>query len=266
MHAKHSNVNLTSTNLRRHIRLLYQSVHLLPHYQRAVGRLRMFWFIKMRRRLQLLNSDRAFAATVDHNLKSLHHFNQRTDALLRPLSVIETLGPQSKVLIVGPRNEGDLFSAIGYGFDSKNVRGLDLISYSPMIDVGDMHQTPYADDSFDAVVVGWTLSYSSDPAAFAAEMLRIVRDGGIVAIGVEYSELTEDDTIALLGYRIQEQDKLSQRINSTADILQLFDGHLGHIFFNHDAPNKCSHTRSGLIESPSTVSVIFSIRKPNAVQ
>lgn len=259
-------MNFTPKNLRRHIRLLYQSVHLLPHYQRVVGWLRMFWFIKMRRRLRLISSDRAFAATVDHNLKSLHHFNQRTEALLRPLSVIETLDQQSRVLIVGPRNEGDLFSAIGYGFNSKNVRGLDLMSYSPMIDVGDMHGTPYADDSFDAVVVGWTLSYSSDPAAFAAEMLRIVRDGGIIAIGIEYSELTEDDTIALLGYRIQEQDKLPQRINSTSDILRLFDSHVGHIFFNHDAPHKRSHTRSELIESPSTVSVIFSIRKPNPVQ
>jgi len=254
-------VNLTPANLRRHVRLLYQSVHLLPHYQRLVGRLRMFWYIKLRRRLSIVQSDRAFAATIDHNLKSLRYFNQRTEALIRPLSVIETLGPESRLLIVGPRNEGDLFAAIGYGFSPKNVRGLDLISYSPMIDIGDMHQTPYADDSFDAIVVGWTLSYSSDPQSFATEMLRIVRDGGILAIGVEYSELTEEDTIALVGYRIDEEDKLPKRINSTADILSLFGDHVAHVFFDHDAPNKRSHTRAGLIENASAVCVIFSVRK-----
>jgi SAM-dependent methyltransferase len=255
-------VKLTPTNLQRQIRLFYRSLRLLPHYQRIIGPLRLFWFVKVRRNIRLLNSDQAFAVTVDHNLKSLHHFNQRTDALLRPLSVIETMGAESKVLIVGPRNEGDLFSAIGYGFEPKNVRGLDLISYSPMVDLGDMHHTPYAGDTFDAVVVGWTLSYSSDPKAFAAEMVRILRDGGLIAIGVEYSEMTEEETIAYAGYRIQETDKLPDRINSTKAILDLFEGYVADIYFNHDAPAKRSHTSAGMVENVSRVLVIFSIRKP----
>ena len=38
------------------------------------------------------------------------------------------------------------------GFDPANIRGLDLISYSSMVDVGDMHDLPYEDDSFDIVI------------------------------------------------------------------------------------------------------------------
>ena len=247
--------------LKRHVRLFYRSLHMLPHYQIVVGRMRLFWSVKVRRRLKLLESDRAFATTIDHNLKSLRDFNQRTDALLRPLSAIETMGPQSRLLIIGPRNEGDLLSAIGYGFDPANVRGLDLISYSPRIDIGDMHEAPYADDSFDAIVIGWTLSYSRDPNAFATEMLRIVRDGGLIAIGVEYSELTEEDEIALVGYRIQERETLAQRINSTKAILDLFHGKVGHVYFDHDAPAKRSHGRHGMVENVSRVAVIFSVAK-----
>jgi hypothetical protein len=248
-------------NLKHHARLLRRSMYLLPHYQLAVGRLRLFWSVKVRRRLKYIESDRAFATTIEHNLKSLHHFNQRTDALIKPLSAIETMGPESKLLIIGPRNEGDVLSAIGHGFEPANVRGLDLISYSPKIDIGDMHSTPYGDDSFDAIVVGWTLSYSSDPKAFAEEMVRIVRDGGLIAIGVEYSDMTADDEVSLVGYTIQERDKLPERINSTQAILKLFEGRVDHVYFDHDAPAKRSHSGEGLIANVSRVAVIFSVKK-----
>ncbi len=36
-----------------------------------------------------------------------------------------------------------------------NIRGLDLFSCSPRIDVGDMHDMRYADNSFDVIFLGW---------------------------------------------------------------------------------------------------------------
>jgi SAM-dependent methyltransferase len=195
-----------------------------------------------------------------NNLKGLKHYNGRTDMLIKPLSVIESIDATSRLLIIGPRNEHDLFSAIGNGFGRDKVRGLDLISYSPMIDLGDMHETPYTDAAFDAVVVGWTLSYSRDPVRFAHEMLRIVRPGGLIAIGVEFSLLTEEDSIALSGYAIQEKAYVEKRINSTAEILALFGDRIDHVFFNHDAPLRRSHSREGLIDNVSSVAVIFSTK------
>lgn len=245
----------------RHWKLLRRTLYLIPAYQIFVVRTRLFYFVRMRRRLRTIESENAFANTIMNNLKGLKHYNARTDALIRPLSVIETMNERSELLIIGPRNEHDLFSAIGHGFGREHVRGLDLISYSPMIDIGDMHATPYPGDRFDAVIVGWTLSYSRTPDLFAREMVRIVRNGGLVAIGVEYSTLTPDDSIALSGYAIQEEEYLKERINTTRQILDLFGANVDTVFFDHDAPLKLSHSRDGMIALPSKVLVIFSIRK-----
>lgn len=181
--------------------------------------------------------------------------------LIRPLSVIEFINENSEALVIGPRNEHDLFCLVGHGFDKKKVRGLDLISYSNWIDLGDMHATPYPDNRFDVVIVGWTLSYSRDPEKFAAEMMRIIKDNGVIAIGVEYSIMDEADEVELMGYAIQEFDVLKKRINTVQGILQLFLPHVKEEYFTHDAPLKRSHLKSGLVENVSNVAAIFSVKK-----
>lgn len=242
-------------NLRAHFR----SLHLVPLYRRAVVAARRVYFVRIRKALRTLQSGDSFDATLPHNLKSLAQYNTRIDLLIKPLSVLEQLDAGSKVLVVGPRNEHDLFTLAAHGFP--NVRGLDLISYSPLIDLGDMHATPYPDDAWDAIVVGWTLSYSSVPAKFAREMIRIARPGAVIAIGVEYSTMSESDAVALSGYSIQERTKLPKRVNSVDEILELFAPHVDRVFFSHDAPRKRSHQRDGLAADVSNVAVIFSIRK-----
>jgi hypothetical protein len=253
------------SRLTRHFKLLRRALYLLPIYQILVVRMRFFYFVRLRRKLRTLDSEFAFKNTIMNNLKGLKHYNGRTDALIRPLSVIETINEESELLIIGPRNEHDLFSAIGHGFGRNRVRGLDLISYSPMVDLGDMHRTSYPDDNFDAIIVGWTLSYSRDPELFAKELLRIVRDGGLIGIGVEYSTLTNEDSIALSGYAIQEREYVSERINSTGQILDLFGPRVKTVFFQHDAPLKRTHTRAGMIDRVSQVLVIFSVTKVEVV-
>jgi hypothetical protein len=92
-------------------------------------------------------------------------------------------------------------------------------------------------------------------------MVRIVRNGGLIAIGVEYSTMTEEDGIALAGYAIHEKEYVPKRINSVGEILQLFGERVDTVFLNHDAPMRRSHTRGGMIEDVSKVTVIFSIQK-----
>jgi SAM-dependent methyltransferase len=178
--------------------------------------------------------------------------------LLFPLAVIETLDARSRILIIGPRNEFDLYSLVGLGFLLENMVGLDLISYSPYVTLGDMHKIPFDDYAFDAVVCGWTLSYSTNPHQAALEMVRVTRPGGIVAIGVEYSNLGPEDERKLLGYQLQELDNIEKRINSTADIKKLFEGEIGHVYFEHDAPRKVSHSADGLAKAVSNAAVVFS--------
>src|SRR6202011_4942535 len=98
---------------------------------------------------------------VSHNLRNLllGTAGLRTLKLIRPVSVIEGLGPPEKqrLLAIGPRSEAEIFRIWAHGYRLCNIRGLDFISYSPLIDLGDMHALPYADSSFDVVLCGWVL-------------------------------------------------------------------------------------------------------------
>lgn len=239
----------------------YQKLFLLPGFRKRIVQLRIFYFVKIKKKLQTLNSGNAFDVTVAHNLKSLRHCNDRMERLIRPLSGIEIIDASSKVLVIGPRNENDLFSLFANGFSWGNITGLDLISYSPKIVLGDMHNIPFDSDYFDVVLCGWTISYSATPQIAANEILRVTKSDGIVGMGLEYSTMTSDDVQQITGYVIQDNNKLSKRINSTDEILDLFKGNVDHVFFNHDAPNKISHTRNGLVNNVSSVVAIFKVRK-----
>jgi SAM-dependent methyltransferase len=220
--------------------------------------LRALYFIRLRKQLRTLDSEHALQANVMHNLRSIYGANRRMNLLLYPLAIIETLNARSRILVIGPRNEYDLYSLVALGFAIDNIVGLDLITYSPHIQLGDMHAMPFADASFDAVVCGWTLSYSTEPQRAAHEMARVVRPGGIVAVGVEYSDWQAEDEKKLLGYQLLERDKLAQRVNSSAAIKALFGPELGHVYFEHDAPRKVSHTAAGTRPDVSNVALVFS--------
>src|SRR5262249_10188794 len=111
-----------------------RSLYLLAPFRKIVVRIRLFYFVRIRRSLKTIKSADAFEMTIPHNMKSLGQCNPRIDLLIKPLSVMESLNESAKVLIVGPRDEHDLFTLIGHGFSKDRIRGLDLISYSPMID------------------------------------------------------------------------------------------------------------------------------------
>jgi len=232
----------------------------IPSIRVLVGRVRLWYYLTLKKRWKVVDSQYAFDVTVKHNLKLLRDFsNPRMDLLIKPLSALEFLDQNSSVLVIGPRNETDLLWLLANGFQRSRIRGLDLMSYSPLIDVGDMHQTPYAADSWDAIVCGWTLSYSRSPELFSRELMRIAKPGCAIAIAVEYSPLSDDDLAELVGYNIA--DKGFKRINSVDQILRLFEGHVEYLYFSHDAPLKRHHSRAGAISNPSSVAVIFTVRK-----
>ena len=126
--------------------------------------------------------------TVEHNLLALDKragfgVGGRMSLLLYPLTALLRNSKDAKVLIVGPRTEDDIYWARALGI--KNVRGLDLFSYSPWIDIGDIHRTDYQDQEFDAVILGWVISYSSEPNVLVEECKRIIKGGGYLGFGIE---------------------------------------------------------------------------------
>ena len=63
-------------------------------------RARRWYFMGLRKRLRTIDSAAAFNLTVPHNLKMVSVPLPRMELLIRPLSVIEFLGPDSKVLLI----------------------------------------------------------------------------------------------------------------------------------------------------------------------
>ncbi len=228
--------------------------------RQLIGKARLRWAIA-RNRLKTLDSENSVKETIQHNMSSLKDFsNCRIELLIRPLSVIESVREAKSVLLIGPRNENDLLIASTYlDLPLDCVRGLDLISYSNLIDLGDMHQMPYEDNSFDVVICGWTVSYSEHPKQLADEMVRVCKPGGVVAVGLEYGTLDEAGYEKLLGYSLAVPGV--QRINSVKQINDLFGDNIDQVFFSHDAPLKRSHGADGLVAFPSSVASIFSIKK-----
>lgn len=147
-----------------------------------------YQFLKRRMRTLGTMTEGVGKHTVEHNMGALagraaFGMGNRMAILLYPLAAFLRDLATPKVLIVGPRTEDDLYLARSLGI--VNVRGLDLFSYSDMIDIGDMHATSYPSESFDAIVLGWVISYSTAPERLIAECKRLLRPGGYLAFGIE---------------------------------------------------------------------------------
>ena len=88
----------------------------------------------------------------------------------------------SSVLCVGCRNgiELDEFRARGL----RNVVGIDIFSQRDDILVMDMHRMTFASDSFDVVYSSHSLEHAHDPGQVVAELVRVARDGSVIAVEV----------------------------------------------------------------------------------
>lgn len=156
---------------------------------------------------------------VSYNLEGV--FNDpgsaRSSRLIKPLSCIELIRPlmlnyrpngvlqdldieiDVKLLCIGPRTEAEPLLLWSYGFKLENITCIDLISYSPLIDLGDMHEMPYSDNSFDVVFCSCTLVYSKNIPKAIAEFKRVAKKQAIFALmfdipNEEYREISARTT------------------------------------------------------------------------
>ncbi len=139
--------------------------------------------------------------------------------------IFEHIG-ELKVLCVGPRTESEIFMLMAAGFKPDNIRGLDLISYSDFIDVGDMHDMPYDDDTFDVVILGWVIGYSKDCKKVADEVVRVAKPGGYVAVGVERPAKRNKPKGGILDG--------ATYFKTTKELEALFAGNVETVLFRHD--------------------------------
>jgi len=102
-----------------------------------------------------------------------------------------------------------------------------------------MHAMPYEDDSFDLVIAGWVLVYSSDPDQACREMLRVVRDGGIIAIGATRVAGEKRDKISL--------GRTDKHYPVADDLLSVFGSAVDNVYVKHNGDTTQDESRTIVI-------------------
>lgn len=201
----------------------------------TVAAIRYVWLVLILKRLRTVQGTGVAASTLHHNLRGMFDLAvERSLRLIYPIVSIEGIRndiANRKILTIGPRTEGEIYNLYAYGFRRKNVTCLDLISYSGRVDLGDMHAMPYADSSFDCVMLGWVINYSDDKQRAADEIVRVAKPGGIVAIGVEWNRISAEELDPQkFGYVVGS----AQRLSSAEAILALFGDSVDRVYFEQD--------------------------------
>lgn len=193
---KASILGLTGTQIDEMVRLLKKyprELLLSPMCRQYLARAR---FEKIKRAVTVHEDTSAgvMPGTVAHNKIQIDDgtfaSSARTARLINPIASLDSVyfhAGRLQVLSIGPRTEMELMHLVAVGFQPENISAVDLISTSPWIDLGDMHALPYADRAFDVTISSWVLGYSRDPQKAVDEMVRVTKDGGIIAIGCTYN-------------------------------------------------------------------------------
>ena len=171
-----------------------------PAAGRWVTRSRYLYLTRLGRRplrrydaLDRLDDDDYLVKTACYNRgRMLECRDRRSFRLIKLVSTVSGVERAGQTLFVGPRNEADLLNLYAFGFAWKGIRGLDLFSYSPKIDVGDMHHLPYSKGRFDITFSAWALTYSPTPQVAVNELIRVTRPGGVICVGCTYCPRTPE--------------------------------------------------------------------------
>lgn len=206
----------------RHLNLFLLFLLRNPYILFIYGLIRFYYFRFTQKKIKVLESSKSISISNQHNLDGMFRiktqfFMRRFDRLIYSMIANEGFTYQSKILIIGPRSESDILKLNAYGY--KNIKAIDLISYTNSIQIMDAHNLTFKESSFDCVFCGWVLPYSKEPNVIAKNILRVVKNGGLVSIGIEYS-------------------KTEKKINSLNKIKKLFTKNIKKVFFEYDADLK----------------------------
>lgn len=116
--------------------------------------------------------------------KTIRNFNgERIFRLTSNLHFSKKDYKNLKVLSVGPRNEGEIFSLITLGVNKKNIKAVDLHSYSPLINTGAIETIDFSDIKFDLITVGWVLIYCKDLKLVLKNLVKLSSINTIISFG-----------------------------------------------------------------------------------
>tara|TARA_B100000989_G_scaffold297720_2_gene284446 strand:+ start:1236 stop:1976 length:741 start_codon:yes stop_codon:yes gene_type:complete len=156
--------------------------------------IRLIYFTKIRNNKILKKKSRFNKdGTLERNIKSALSFRdcysgERSSYFLKKLNKLIKKNKRKtmKILLVGPRNEGEIFNFLSYDFKFKKINAIDLFSYSKKIKVWDMHQIDKIKKKFDLIYFGFILNYSKNINSVILKSNKLLNKNGFVGISIEY--------------------------------------------------------------------------------
>jgi SAM-dependent methyltransferase len=147
----------------------------------------------------------------------------------RMLAMLWKIAPRtSRVLSVGSCNLLEIYAFKGYGFD--DIRGIDLVPADQdpgFVQVMDMHEMRFPDNSFDILYCSGAFHCSYDPDRLAGEFVRVTADGGLVCITVPINYSTTDI------YRVDA--------GSLEGLRRFFEPHVGEVLWEEVVPGSSEY-------------------------
>jgi SAM-dependent methyltransferase len=140
--------------------------------------------------------------------------------LIDHLVELGSLGDDCSVLCIGCRNGVELDYLGSKGL--RDVVGIDIFSQRSDILVMDMHAMTFPDDRFDAVLSSHSLEHSLDPAAVAAGIARVARDGAVVGVEVPL--------------RVRQTDADMIEFANLEQLESVFAAHIGELLWRDEQP------------------------------
>lgn len=233
----------------KHLKQFVYGLLRSEYINRLVFKVRFFYFVHLKRKVMVYQDESSVIANkYSTDMLKRGVTSNRPLKFIRPLSVIEAVRKEGKTLSIGCRFETELLYLVAYGFNPQGIRGLDMISYSPWIDLGNMHHMSYPDNHFDTVTMGWLITYSETPELAAKEIVRVLKPGGFVAMAVSYYPAETRKKIADSGQFVAHPEL---RIQDTDGLLKIFGSAVDQVYFRHQPP----------IDKEGACTVIFSIKK-----
>ena len=149
------------------------------------------------------------------SIKNLSKFDgARSNLLINPLLSCSYIDKKkSRILSIGPRTEGEIFNIISKGFLKKNITSIDLQTYSPLIQLGDMHEMNFDSNTFDLVLCGWVMTYSYNRQKAINEIIRVCKNDAIVCIGSSFHKETHVSNLEIKKYLESNLKKVLFEIN-----------------------------------------------------
>ena len=237
--------------------ILFMRIFVFRIVRYSIGYLRYYIFRYIFKNIKKFSGDQGHLGldTLEYNFKNIKRSittHSRVYHMLYPLlalSYIDMNKQKLKVLTIGPRSEGEIFLIAAHGFRFSNITGIDLFSYSPKIEVGDMHSMHFKDNSFDIIFSGWVLAYSDDQEKALKEMVRVLKPGGYVTFGQGFD--TQKGKNHNLGGKIRK--------NYIKDIFKPIKQNIDTFYFTHDITDEMANNGERLIAT------VFRIKKPSNI-